>query len=174
MLAASRCCDILDTQVRLHWWPAPQLVHRFHETDQIGRIEINPTNLVLRSRAKRGVSKDGRRHDTRLGPSFETRARERAPQDEADGVCRYDSNLGNAVLDYPRPARIFREAICLLRDTKSRAPGDGHSRRKRTMWMVRFKYTRSPGLDTRAPPLKKVMPCCEEQRVRRSSSALLR
>jgi len=32
---------------------------------------------------------------------------------------------------------------------------------------------RSPGLDTGAPPLKKVMPCCEEQRVRRSSSVLL-
>ena len=36
------------------------LVYRFHETNQIGRIELDPADLILRSRAQRGVSKDGR------------------------------------------------------------------------------------------------------------------
>ena len=35
------------------------LVYRFHETNQIGRIELDPADLILRSRAQRGVSKDG-------------------------------------------------------------------------------------------------------------------
>jgi hypothetical protein len=75
----------------------PGLAWRFHEINQSGRIEITPTDLILRSRAKRGVSKDERRRDLGWGrPS--RRARERAPQDEADGLCRYESNLGNAVL----------------------------------------------------------------------------
>jgi hypothetical protein len=42
---------------------------------------LKPTDLILRSRAKHGVSKDGRRHNLACGrPS--RRAQERAPQDE--------------------------------------------------------------------------------------------
>jgi hypothetical protein len=68
----------------------------FHKTDQIGPIEIDSTNLILRSRAQRGVSKDGRRHDLAFGrPS---RRRFAPPQDEVDGLSRDDSNLGNAAL----------------------------------------------------------------------------
>jgi hypothetical protein len=41
-------------------------------------------DLILRSRAKHGVSKDARRHDLAYGrPS--RRAQERAPQDEVSG-----------------------------------------------------------------------------------------
>jgi hypothetical protein len=59
--------------------PAPAVqpagpAEQFHGINQIGRIEIAPVNVILRSRAKRGVSKDGRRHDLAWGPSFETRA----------------------------------------------------------------------------------------------------
>jgi hypothetical protein len=48
------------------------LEYRFHETNQIGRIELDPADLILRSRAQCGVSKDGRRHGLARGPSFET------------------------------------------------------------------------------------------------------
>jgi hypothetical protein len=55
------------------------LVDRFNETNRI--MKFDPTDLILRSRAKHGVSKDGRRHDLACGrPS--RRAQERAPQDE--------------------------------------------------------------------------------------------
>jgi hypothetical protein len=47
------------------------------------RMKFEPTDLILRSRAKHGVSKDGHRHDLAYGrPS--RRAQERAPQDEVD------------------------------------------------------------------------------------------
>jgi hypothetical protein len=48
------------------------LAERFHEISQIGQIEITPTDLILRSRATRGVSKDGCRtisHGAVLRPS---------------------------------------------------------------------------------------------------------
>jgi hypothetical protein len=40
---------------------------RFHETNQIGPDGIEPTGLIPRSRAKHGVSKDGRRHNLACG-----------------------------------------------------------------------------------------------------------
>ena len=43
-------------------------------------VAFNPTDLILRSHAKHGVSKDGRK-TLRLWPSFETPAAP-APQDE--------------------------------------------------------------------------------------------
>jgi hypothetical protein len=45
---------------------------------------MHSRDLILRSRAKRGVSKDGNTA-VRLGPSFETPA-SRAPQDEGPRV----------------------------------------------------------------------------------------
>jgi hypothetical protein len=48
-------------------------------------IQSQSTDLVLRSRAKHGVSKDGRWHDLACGrPS--RRAQERAPQGEVDDI----------------------------------------------------------------------------------------
>jgi hypothetical protein len=44
-------------------------------------MEFNPTDLILRSRAKHGVSKDGHWHDLGLRPSFETRESKSAVAD---------------------------------------------------------------------------------------------
>ncbi len=51
---------------------ACSLVDRFREANQIGRIKLAPTALILRSRAQHGVSKDGHRRRPRPRPSFET------------------------------------------------------------------------------------------------------
>jgi hypothetical protein len=37
-----------------------KVVDRFHETNISEGMEFNPTDLILRSRAQHGVSKDGR------------------------------------------------------------------------------------------------------------------
>jgi len=52
-------------------------VNRFHETNQIGRIELDPTNLILRSRAQHGVLRLSKDEGWPLAqprpwPSFET------------------------------------------------------------------------------------------------------
>src|SRR5262249_36606209 len=61
------------------WWKAwPLMGGRFRETDQVARDGIQPADLILRSRAKHGVSKDGGWHELGLWPSFETRARARS------------------------------------------------------------------------------------------------
>ena len=65
--------------------PAGRLVDRFHETDRIGRVVSQSTDLILRSRAKHGVSKDGCWHDLACGRSSR-RAQGRAPQDEVDDI----------------------------------------------------------------------------------------
>ena len=41
-------------------------------------MKLEPIDLILRSRAKHGVSKDGHGHGPRLRPSFETRAKARS------------------------------------------------------------------------------------------------
>src|SRR5258707_4585797 len=55
---------------------------RFHETNQIGRTELEPADLILRRpRSSRGRLEGWPRARSRLQPSFETPA-SRAPQDE--------------------------------------------------------------------------------------------
>ena len=57
-----------------------------HETDQIGsdQLEFNPGDVILRSRGGARRLEGSTPAPRRLWPSFETRATERAPQDEAD------------------------------------------------------------------------------------------
>jgi hypothetical protein len=55
------------------------LVHRL-----IGRMELHPVYLILRSRAQRGVSKDGHWRSLALAVLRDADLRS-APQDEVDG-----------------------------------------------------------------------------------------
>ena len=66
-------------------WPDPAMAPLGTDDEAAGirsdGMEFELTDLILRSRAKHGVSKDGCRHDLAGGrPS--RRAQERAPQDE--------------------------------------------------------------------------------------------
>ena len=71
---------------------------RFHETCRFHALGPHPEEQAFARRAKAGVSKDDRLHGRRLWPSFETHRSRDAPKDEGRGGCRYDKNLGNAVL----------------------------------------------------------------------------
>src|SRR6202011_3975580 len=103
--------------------PAALLVDRFHETHRIGRMELKPTDLILRRRTDLGFTRDRHiKYASRLQPTCgapsrrmaagfrlacarpSRRAQERAPQDEADW-CVEMIRSSIAV-----PERVWRES----------------------------------------------------------------
>jgi hypothetical protein len=108
LLRAGVCSGFAQTASQI---TPPSLDERFHETCRFRAFGPHPEEQVFARGAKSRVSKDGRSHDRRPRPSFETHRLRDAPQDEVRGGCRYDKNLGNASLGPQTPE--FSSAVAI-------------------------------------------------------------